>query len=739
MAAHTLNEVIINGQTADCSAENLIFLNGEIDVDANKPSVSGTYNIKSIVIPATTTNIAIFDGVVGALSIVIYSDGNIVFVGKCYISQRGIKGNGHSVIYDGISLDLLAEKNVWSEQLKNKRLRDLWNDATLTYDLNPPTWSAQQFTRQLVFPASTAIKNGRFTTANSNNTFRFTWRYFKNATPACTNDTFYPPFANVPENYVFPVMWFELSPHINVADVVKEMFRSVGYTIQSRFWNESDLANRLYMPLTHVSMRPIDLDKRYSRVGQDTVISIPYAGGGSTIATYNFDKIIKQGARNNFDLTTDGYTISDNGTYQLAFRCKRNNGIAIIRLKRSINGTVTTIATANVFGSELVSLFATDTVTPVNTSFYFIEYTASANPGTTLTLADGEFEATLQESNPQIGYKYNMHEQIRPDLNCMDMLLGLSGLFNLVFDADEANKVIYIEPQDNWIENFINGDGDLEYKNWDGFYSNIKDANNEVDIAKTANERFEKVDNLQTLTYKSDNLDPTVNTLEQQTGGTLFGVSYQLTNGAHTGAESVTENKFFAPTLMQEVLQLTVGQPTFVPIAWSKDLTDNEPTSIVQDTEPRLLLLRDTTDNEHYVDGEDDGAHPNQGAPFIIVSPLLPFEPFSNVPLSILSYSNEQGKTGLLQRFHGKRLERMNKGRTLDIELRIDRSEYNDRIFQTKRYIYNSLYIPNYYRDYNPMKVTGVKWRFTEDATFDATAAENIINSSTQTVLTNGN
>ena len=92
MAAHTLNTVIINGQTADCSAENLIFLNGEIDVDANKPSVSGTYNIKSIVIPATTTNIAIFDGVVGALPIVIYSDGNIVFVGKCYVSQRGIKG-----------------------------------------------------------------------------------------------------------------------------------------------------------------------------------------------------------------------------------------------------------------------------------------------------------------------------------------------------------------------------------------------------------------------------------------------------------------------------------------------------------------------------------------------------------------------------------------------------------------------------------------------------------------------
>jgi hypothetical protein len=738
MAAHTLNTVIINGQTADCSSENLIFLNGEIDVDANKPSVSGTYNIKSIVIPATTTNIAIFDGVVGALPIVVYSDGNIVFVGKCYISQRGIKGNGHSVIYDGISLDLLAESNVWSERLKNKRVRDLWIDRKMEYRDAFGTLQEMAFNNTNVQYTSVGVSDGFFNLSigGANSTFRFVWRYFKNTTPACTNDTHYPPYSNIPENQVFPIMWFELSPHINIADVVKEMFRSVGYTMQSRFWNDTELANRLYMPLPHVSMRPIDLDKRYSRVGQDNAIVIPT--GTSVTATYNFDKVLKQGARNNFDLTTDHYTISDAGIYQIAFKCKRSVGVFTARLKRTVNGVTTTLATSSAFGTQLISLFHEDTVTPVNTSFYFIEYegTAISMP---LTVTDGEFEVTLKESNPYFGYKYNMHEQIRPDLNCMDMLLGLSGLFNLVFDADEANKVIYIEPQDNWIETYHDGAGADVVANWDGFYSAIKDANSEVDIAKTANERFEKVDNLQTLTYKSDNLDPTVKTLEQQTGGTLFGVSYQLTNGAHTGAENVTENKFFAPTLMQEVLQLTVGQPTFVPIAWSKDLTDNEPTSIVQDTEPRLLLLRDTLNNEHYVDGEDDGANPNQGAPFIIVSPLLPFEPYMNEKGFCLSYSNEQGKTGLLQRFHGKRLERMNKGRTLDIELRIDRAEYNDRIFQTKRYIYNNLYIPNYYRDWNPMKVTGVKWRFTEDAVFDATAATNIINSTTQTVLTNGN
>lgn len=143
------------------------------------------------------------------------------------------------------------------------------------------------------------------------------------------------------------------------------------------------------------------------------------------------------------------------------------------------------------------------------------------------------------------GATYDLRATL-PDLTVLELLKDLTALFNLRFDADPATRTVFMEPYPRFYQ-----DGGPE-------------LDPHIDRSEGTAQAFLSagLPATQLFSYKSDDDDLTLSTLEEATGE-VFGTGTVLNPDATATGERTTELKHVVPTAEESVPFLTAPLPTF--------------------------------------------------------------------------------------------------------------------------------------------------------------------------------
>ena len=132
----------------------------------------------------------------------------------------------------------------------------------------------------------------------------------------------------------------------------------------------------------------------------------------------------------------------------------------------------------------------------VSTVDFHLFGSSASTSATTSDFANGRYEINISPDYVDYGQTYKLSDVINKDLKQLDFIKGIAHAFNLQMTTNEASKIVYIEP-------------------FNDFYKPLKDAIDwtyKLDRSKEISDKWIKGDLKRTMTfkYKSDNADAVV-------------------------------------------------------------------------------------------------------------------------------------------------------------------------------------------------------------------------------------
>jgi len=637
-------KVFIDGKQVDLPTTDFILNMTYSLKDKNGIAINtGSRSEYSFEFPATNNNNQIFSRFWDVaeytsnkqifLDAYIEVNGMAFFQGKCQLTSTKLKpdlyywqGQTYLVAFYGNNVD-------WTVQVGNKFLYQ-YDYGTHVYD-------------------SSNIISGIFINNYYGNTYKYILIKWKDW--AVANE----------------VSVFEFTPAIFIKTIIDKIFADINYSVQSNFFN-TNWFTKLVMPV------PLGEKITYPEFGLDYMnVSVNYLYT-PPIGFFNYPFIFPNQTyapllvANPYNNATGIYTAAYTGYYEINIRAEFTNVLGTVdcSLIYGINGEWTiptwTLILNPIFNSDIV----------INASpVVFLNTGDTFALGVAFALSSAGFDVDIfvdivGEATVTSGVTIDLRRFINQTWNSLDFIRGLAHAFNLTFQTDVNNRIVYIEPADTYLyQSSYPSVTNLQT----GFYNGqTYDKTQSVDLDKEG-EIF-SVSEIQSqfcLSWQYDSNDPTLEAINAGAGLDLMQAQFVFPANRFQSGQEVIENPFFSASLCiaDSTIQTPNSLVNFIcPIIWSQNyLTTPTSTEANYDILPRIFF------SEYGVQSIWGEIYVNTGiGTFAYNAPLTYMVDYnsSNGNFISLSFGNETvngfNVKGLLERFYLLEFIRQQSGKQVE-------------------------------------------------------------------------
>jgi hypothetical protein len=551
--------------------------------------VSGAYSKRSIELPSTGTNDALFENWYAAgsyneataplLKPFVFEDGGVqILSGQAELQSAILMSDRYRFKARNYKVDLYGTNADWTIRMKDLKIRDL--------DFTPA-----------VLDTATVL-SGWNATYDSGDYFGFTLIKWKEW------------------NIAGEVGIDEFTPFLFIRSILDKAFDTIGYNFTSQFL-DTDIFKRMILPLPMSDRYPEEFSQDYINVE----LAEPGTNVSSTNITYVFPNYEQPNLATPYNPTTGYYTVPFTGYYQIqlsasvtstigtwaAFFAATINNNPLPVLTSILDLSPGTPGSGNASGnviSEVLYLNAGDLISMVH-------IIAPSDPSTIYTInfniigeADYAFGSILQ-------FRY-----LTKNWKVLDLIKGLQHMFNLRFEANVQAGTLTIEPADPYLYRQDNAPTTVIQTLEQGFYSvPTFDSTDTLDLEIDAELiSANDIDENTIFSYITDS--PSEEAVEKDEPLGIFSAQYALPQDRFNERTETKENPFFAKTVhtndnsIQGATAITSLQ---IPLIYPQDyFLDPTATELDANIEPRVLyfvgfrgLSKDSTFNCTFTPGFD--------------------------------------------------------------------------------------------------------------------------------------
>jgi len=558
-------KLFIGGQEVDLNQNEV---NVTIDYSIENielGNISGAHSKRNVTLPATKTNVNIFQNITDAGAIVtnaykllsarLEADGVPILTGKARLEGADLQAINSGFVASNFKVSLIGNNADWFADVGNILVRDLG-------------WSTIEVSE------TTVKANYNPTTAE----FCFILMKWK----AWENETY--------------ILYNELTPAIFVWQILEKAFANKGYQLNSIF--KTDPFNRLIIPMG------LNLDADYIkdfvnlRASNPSPASFVYSAGNNGTVNITFtDETTSPNFDTGGNYTGGIYTVPINALYELIAELN----VTLTASIGDINQFAELILFFEVNGNN-VSTYDLTNETSLNNSIS-LEFLGDLVANDTVKLRlryenvtfnlsiAGSLSVVAEKEGLDTGEIVNLQYIIPISWYARDIISDLTTIFNLAWETDVLNRQVYAYPKDDYTIRYkANSTGAASLTSFEGFFKGTNKY--DLNIRDIDGSDFQVLDGYkssQVLAYATD--DDTTNKEEERRGVNIYSGGYNFPQDRfEKGIEFIYTN-FFAKAIHINDVAITTGGTygAQMPLVFGDDyntVTDAEPN---YNLAPRLL------------------------------------------------------------------------------------------------------------------------------------------------------
>lgn len=691
--ANQYTKLFINNQEIDLFKAEELPLNITKRVNNIEGEIQGDYSRASVSVPATSNNVLILGDSRQFFDFRIEVDGQPSFNGTARVRKGKTFSQGYAAIKETFEVNLISNNSSWFVQLGETMLSEL-TDLVVNFS------QANILTGFVSDPA--ARQHG------------FTFIKLK--------EWLHP--VGAPPTLRYQLSLLEATPVLYIKPLIEEAFNSIGYTIQSDFF-DTDMFKKLVMPTFLPKKMPFGYNEKY--LNTKVSHTAPFSTGPGPTDPFIFDTIDQAAPQNPtaYNVATGLYTCPVDGYYEIIiswtfgtpFVIGPGDGFVAVIQENSFPLGIG-------FGwPQLGGLYpANETLTASTVLLLDAGDTLSMGIGvgvTAVPIDKAEMiingEAIITEG-VDIDFKYLLEEY-----SFKDFFSGIIAMCNLSIETDEVAKVVTIEPKDNYF-NTSRTPTTTEIK--EGFYGNTqKDYSQLIDYSKKGSFDFPEMQGSFNYIYASDE-DPTADFVEGINDMKIYEARFLMGEGSNTTKTKTTEVPFFAKTIHVSDFEATAPDsnavPQFALIYPTNFILDPTATEERTNIKPRILYFAGQRTGGNFP--ESDGyielfeaigvLTPNPLSFMVNYTDITGLDPNLGFDTKII---NGVSSSGLLQTFYLQEMTRNNIAELRKSYVKFNSIDYLNFTHRTKAFIDGERYIVQTLQGFNPLKDAPTQFIFYKD------------------------
>ena len=555
-------KLFIGGQEVDLNQDEV---NVTIDYSIENidlGNISGAHSKRNVTLPATKTNVGIFQNITDAGAIVtsaykllsarLEADGVPILTGKARLEGADLQAINSGFLASSFKVSLIGNNADWFADVGNILVRDLgWDDIEI----------------------NTANVKTNYDPLTSEHCYiLMKWKAWANETYIVNN---------------------EMTPAIFIWQILEKAFINKGYQLNSIF--KTDPFNRLIIPMG------LELGADYLNDFVNLRASIPSPSLVDNI-TYPSPVLItftNETTSPNFDTggnySSGVYTVPITATYTLKAELNIANTILVptptdeILVGWEINGVFEEgedLGQEPSFNDSVNIEFLTDLV-----EGDLVRFVVKHNNCGFLMGLNGSIEITGSKAIFETGRTFDLQYVIPISWYVRDVIADLTTVFNLAWETNVQSKQVYAYPKDDYTIRYrADATGAISLTTFEGFFkgSDKYDLNTR-DLDGSEFQILDGYKSSQVLAYATD--DDTTNKEEARRGVNIYSGGYNFPSDRFDNGVEFIYTKFFAKTIHISDVDITSGgiYGAQMPLLFGDDyntVTDAEPN---YNLAPRLL------------------------------------------------------------------------------------------------------------------------------------------------------
>lgn len=462
---------------------------------------------------------------------------------------------------------------------------------------------------------------------------------------------------------------FEFTPAIFVKSIIDRIFADINYTVSSNFLN-TNWFYKLVMPIPlgdKITDPQYGLD--YLNVKYTETYTATVGIAGTFVPTTPL--YVPAIGANPYNNVTGDFVAPVSGYYLFRGYAKVYN----------ITGQYDAVFGFSFNGIPPVALYGQYNLnTDIILTYEEVGYLAAGQIGLFVGNISRDFAPdtididlifeVIGEADIVAGLNIDFRYFINKTWNSLDFIRGLAHAFNLTFQTDVNNRIVYIEPADTYLyQSSFPSVTNLQT----GFYNGqTYDKTLNVDLDKEG-EIF-SVSEIQSqfcLSWQYDSNDPTLEAINAGAGLDLMQAQFVFPSNRFQSGQEIIENPFFSASLCiadNTIITPTSLQTFICPIIWSNNYLET-PTS----TEANYDIMPRIFTSETGLIPEAGEIYINSGAGAVATFAPLTYMVNYNSPdgsFISLSFGNETINSfnvkGLLERFYLLEFIRQQSGKQVE-------------------------------------------------------------------------
>jgi len=554
-------KLFIGGQEVDLNQDEV---NVTIDYSIENielGNISGAHSKRNVTLPATKTNVNIFQNITDAGAIVtnaykllsarLEADGVPILTGKARLEGADLQAINSGFVAANFKVSLIGNNADWFADVGNTLVRDLgWDDIEI----------------------NTANVKTNYDPLTSEHCYiLMKWKAWENETFIVNN---------------------EMTPAIFVWQVLEKAFLNRGYQLNSIF--KTDPFNRLIIPMG------LELGADYLNDFVNLRASSP---SPSLLSNSNSSPILitftDETTSPNFDTggnyVSGVYTVPITATYTLKAELNIATTIIIptptdeVLVGWEINGVFEEgedLGQEPSFNDSVIIEFITDLV-----EGDLVRFVVKHNNCGFLMGLNGSIEIIGSKAIFETGRTFDLQYVIPISWYVRDVIADLTTIFNLAWETNVLSKQVYAYPKDNYTLRYrADATGAISLTTFEGFFkgSDKYDLNTR-DVQGSDFQILDGYKSSQVLAYATD--DDTTNKEEERRGVNIYSGGYNFPTDRFDNGVEFIYTKFFAKTIHISDVDITSGgiYGAQMPLVFGDDyntVTDAEPN---YNLAPRLL------------------------------------------------------------------------------------------------------------------------------------------------------
>jgi hypothetical protein len=554
-------KLFIGGQEVDLNQDEV---NVTIDYSIENidlGNISGAHSKRNVTLPATKTNVNIFQNITDAGAIVtnaykllsarLEADGVPILTGKARLEGADLQAINSGFVASNFKVSLIGNNADWFADVGNTLVRNLgWDDIEIN---------------------TTNVKTNYDPLTSEHCFILMKWKAWENETFIVNN---------------------EMTPAIFVWQVLEKAFLNKGYQLNSIF--KTDPFNRLIIPMG------LELGADYLNDFVNLRASIP---SPSLLSNSNPSPVLitftDETTSPNFDTggnyVSGVYTVPITATYTLKAELNIANTILVptstdeILVGWEINGVFEEgedLGQEPSFDDSVIIEFITDLVEGDLVRFVV----KHNNPGFLMGL-NGSIEIIGSKAIFETGRTFDLQYIIPITWYVRDVIADLTTIFNLAWETNVLSRQVYAYPKDDYTLRYrADATGAISLTSFDGFFkASDKYDLNTRDLDGSEFQILDGYKSSQVLAYATD--DDTTNKEEERRGVNIYSGGYNFPTDRFDNGVEFIYTKFFAKTIHISDVDITSGgiYGAQMPLVFGDDyntVTDAEPN---YNLAPRLL------------------------------------------------------------------------------------------------------------------------------------------------------